>query len=124
MPFDDVEILRAACCIAAADGEVAERERRAIEVLADRAGVGSASLQAMIDAGGDKRFIEDQLDFIRRDPEEVIATLWQVGAIDGKLGSNEKRVLRYFARKMGMSDDQYEATLDRLKERFKKRATS
>ena len=44
-----VAILRAACCVAGADGHTSDAEQRVVKRLADEAGVGDASLEAMIE---------------------------------------------------------------------------
>ena len=38
MGIDELQILRAACCVAGLDGEIDERERAALHVLVERAG--------------------------------------------------------------------------------------
>lgn len=109
MPMYDLQILRAACCIAGLDGEVCERERNFLERLRDKAGVGARSFEAMLDmAKSDPRFYEDQMDIIRRDHEEAIRTLFAVATIDGDFSEKEQKILRFFAGKVGLSDEMYD----------------
>ena len=73
--MDDLEILRAACCIAGLDQEIGDQEQPYLRKLADRAGVGDTSLEAMIDqARTDPEFYEQQLLFLKRDGDKVISS--------------------------------------------------
>jgi len=110
----DVQVLRAACCIAAADGEVDEREMHFLQHLREKAGVGAKSFEAMIEmARSDPRFYEQQFDIILRDKEETIRTLFEVAAADGDVSANERTVLQYFAQKIGLPDDEYDRIVER-----------
>lgn len=112
----DLELLRAACCIAGLDGEVGEEERAAIEILQERAGVGAASLAAMLDiARTDSEFYEEQFDMLLSDPEHAIKTLWKVAAVDGRVSTDERVILRYFGRKLGLDDARVEEIIDETK---------
>jgi len=54
-----VELLRAACCVAGVDGHASDAEQLILQRLADEAGVGAASLSAMIElAETDEQFYE------------------------------------------------------------------
>ena len=60
-PTQRVEILRACCCIAGADGETTPDELAQIKQLAEAEGVGEASLNAMIErAEKDPDFFKQQ----------------------------------------------------------------
>jgi len=115
MIMNDVERLRAACCIAGIDGEVTDAERAMIDRLAEKAGVGSASLEAMIErACKDKSFCKEQFDVYSSDAEHTIESLWMVAAADGRVGDRESQVLRYFAQKLEISDERYDEIVQRL----------
>ncbi len=112
----DLELLRAACCVAGLDGEVGEDERAAIEILQERAGVGAASLAAMLDiARTDSEFYEEQFELLLSDPEHAIKTLWKVAAIDGRVSTDEAVILRYFGHKLGLDDARVEEIIDETK---------
>ena len=122
MSIDELQILRAACCVAGLDGEIDEREREALKVLVDRAGVGKASFEAMLEMAIEKEdYFSQQLDFLRGDVDRTIKTLFRIAVVDGKLGDNERVVMRYFADKLGMAEPRFEQILEAA-ERESKRA--
>lgn len=108
----NVTILRAACCVAGLDAEICEKERPMLEKLAEYAGVGKASLQAMIDrARTDPNYYQDQFRLFATDPEATITTLFVVACADGKLASAERIILHHFAEKLGLPEAKFEAIL-------------
>jgi len=118
MIMNDVERVRAACCIAGIDGEITPAERDLIDRLAEKAGVGSASVGAMIErACSDPGFCKEQFDVYNADPERTIEALWIVAAADGRVGNREGQVLRYFARKLALTDARYAEIIARLERR-------
>jgi tellurite resistance protein len=113
MGMPEVEVLRAACCVAGIDGEVCQREHPLLARIAEAAGVGSASLDAMIDrASSDASFFEDQFDIFKTDPEETMKTLFRIAIADGVLARSERIVLQHFSKKLGMAEDRYESLLN------------
>ena len=112
MSMQDVQILRAACCLAGIDGEISDKERPLLQRLATEAGVGAMSLQAMMDmAVSDKDFYEEQLGYALTDPDHTIRTLFRVAAADGQFTSEERIMLHHFAMKVGMNDETYDALI-------------
>ena len=112
MVMDDVEILRAACCIAGLDEHVCEKERPALQRLAERAGVGEASLNAMIDrARTDHNFYEQQFDIVKTDPDSTMKKLLQVAAADNDISQAERIVLAHFAQQLGMTAQSFDQLL-------------
>jgi len=108
----DVQILRAAACIATADGIVAPEERRVLDRLAHRAGVGAASLGAMIDQGlHDPGFRDDQLELIRGQTDRVLVSLFRTALADGELKDEERALLRQFAGKIDVPADRFDRLL-------------
>ena len=106
--FQEVEILRAAVCIAGVDGDISEKEAAIIQKLADHAGVGSASLKAMKDCAlNDPNYYQQQLRFLRGDPDESMKVLLRVAVADGALHQNERVILEIFAKKLGLDDARY-----------------
>jgi len=109
MPRSQVEILRAACCVAGLDGSICEREQRIINRLAEDAGVGARSLQAMMErALNDKKFFQEQLEYVRLCPDETIKTLLAIAATDGELTADERIVTQHLAEKIGLPQDRFD----------------
>ncbi|MEL6329059.1 MAG: hypothetical protein AAFR38_05320 [Planctomycetota bacterium] len=101
--MQQVELLRAACCIVAADGEVTPNEQTAIDRLADRCGAGAASVRAMLDlAASDPKFVDRQLKLVGADGEKIIRMLCKIAMIDGKVAPEEREMLDRFADKAGV----------------------
>lgn len=104
-----VELLRAACCVAGADGETSDREMRALQQLADQAGVGDASLAAMIEcAETDDEFYKAQFRVVSSDPEKALKLLFKVAIIDGKLRKTEAVMLKRLALRLNVDPDQFD----------------
>lgn len=113
-PMRDVEVLRAACCVAGLDGEVTENERAVLDRLADNAGVGRVSLEAMIDrARRDQEFYKEQFRVLKADPGETIKALIEVARADGDEHVNERVVIGHFAERLGLSPAQCDAIWER-----------
>jgi len=110
--LDKVEVLRAACCMAGLDGTIGEKELAILQKLATEAGVGGASLKAMMDrAKADPNYYEQQFRFLRGNPDESMKTMLRVAIADGVLHANERVVLQHFATKLGLSEQRYQALL-------------
>ena len=112
MATREVELLRAACCIAGLDEEICANEMPLLERLAHHAGVGQASLGAMIDrARSDPNFYEEQFTVVRGDADSSIKVLLQVATANNTLTINERVVLSHFAEKLGMETERFEKYL-------------
>ena len=108
----DVEILRAACCVAGLDQQISSAERRLLERLAEHAGVGKTSLDAMIDrAVDDSDFYQEQFTTIRTDPDATIKALFCVAVADRELTTDERVILHEFAVRLGMSPARFNQLL-------------
>jgi len=117
MLVEQVEILRAACCVAGVDGELSEREERVLRKLKENVGVGEASFKAMIDAGkNDPNYYQRLFNMLSTDPDRTIKSLFVIAASDGEVGDPELNVLRYFAEKLGMEGDRFEELLQLARE--------
>ena len=109
MVMDQVQVLRAACCIAGLDQEVCERERTVLDKIAYQIGVGEASLNAMIDrAKSDPNFYEEQFHIASLNPDPAIKTIAALAAADHEITDNERIILQHFAQKLGMDDARFE----------------
>jgi len=105
-----VEVLRAACCVAGIDGNVCDPEHPMLERLAQEAGVGGASLAAMINrAREDHSFFEKQFEIFKTDPDRTMKTLVHVAIADGVLDQAERVILCHFAEKLGLPGDRLDA---------------
>jgi uncharacterized membrane protein YebE (DUF533 family) len=104
MLMKELELLRAACCVAGADGSVSDREREVIQRMATRVGVGAASLRAMLDmATHDERFRADQLELIHHEPERAFEMLYKMARLEAEVPEAERDLLTRFGRKLGLS---------------------
>lgn len=107
-----VEVLRAACCVAGLDQNVDENERAVLERLAGRIGVGKPSLDAMIDrAERDRSFFEQQFRVLKADADSAMEVMFEVALADGRLDLEQRVVLHHFATLLGMSDERYDRLL-------------
>lgn len=114
-PQQEVELLRAAICVACANGEANEVEQRLIDRLADNVGVGDASMQAMMDrAKRDPDFYQQQFQILKSDPKDSIVSLVNVAMADGDVDDQEIRVLRGLAGQLNIPDDTFDELMQRV----------
>lgn len=114
MSFNQVEILRAACCLAALDQQVCEKEHAVLDELRQRIGVGRVSFQAMLDrARNDPNFYQEQFQLAMVDPDLAMKTLFQLAAANHRITLEERVILQHFAEnKLGMTRERFEQLLD------------
>ena len=102
----DVEVLRAACCIAGADGEIESDEAGYLQQLAQKAGVGAASLSAMMElAANDSNFRQQQFRVLKSDPVATMELLFSIALADGEVTSDEGELLRLFAARLELGEN-------------------
>ncbi len=112
-----VEVLRAACCVAAADGQTTEAERDLLNKLAKQTGVGRASLEAMVSrACEDEGFCNEQFRVLKAEPKEAMSILLEVAMSDGVIDASEASILQVFADKLDVPTDVFELLLEKAKE--------
>ena len=93
MSMQDVEVLRAACCIPGADGEVRDVEADYLCRLASKLGVGQASLDAMTDvARSDQEFFEQQFQILKEQPLDSMKVLIRLALADGAISREEGKM--------------------------------
>ena len=110
--MNDLEVLKAACCIAGLDEDVGFKERKVLQSLAERAGVDQAAFDAMMEmAVEDDDYFEGQLNLLQSNVDDAIKSLFRVAVTDGKLGSNERGILHHFAENLGMTGERFEQIL-------------
>ena len=103
-----VQVLRAACCVAGADGLTDPAERKIVEMLAAEVGVGAASLEAMLQrAETEADYVKDQFRVLKANPKETMGTLFSVAVADKSLDDQELVTLQKLAAKLDVSDEQY-----------------
>ena len=118
-PSTKVEVLRACCCVAGADGKCSGPEANLLQRMAKEIGVGQASLGAMIDrAENDKSFYEQHFKILKAEPSQALAILFQVAAADGVLVDEEVNILQGLANNLGVPqnifDEVKEAVIKQL----------
>jgi len=112
MPISKVEVLRAACCVAGIDQVISERELRILKRIAENAGVGAASLDAMIDRALEMPdFYKQQFKSIAADPDETMKSLLQVAMLDHVITGDERIMLAHFATALGMPPERFNKLL-------------
>ena len=113
LPMVRVEIVRAACCIAGLDGKICARERPMLEKLAEFAGIGEVSLNAMIArAEEDQNFYQEQFQILKSDPAATITSLFCVACADGELLPSQRIILQHFADILGLDQKRFDQILE------------
>lgn len=125
MSMSKTEVLRAACCVAGLDGKVDERERVMLERLANYAGAGKASLEAMIQkAESDPDFYEELFDALTEDAEWTIRVLLCLAAADEDVSLEQRVVMGIFAKRLGMDEARYDKLVEDVQKQVAYRIAS
>ena len=120
-----VEVLRAACCVAGADGKTTDAERRVLDKLAADVGVGFASLTAMIEqAETDQTFYKEQFRVLKSDPKQTMQLLFGVAVVDGELRRDEAAVLKRLADQLDVNGATFDKWLDEAVSYVKRKGQS
>ena len=115
-PTQRIDLLRAACCVANADGDASEPEMALVGKLIREVGVGRASVEAMMQrAKIDPAFCEDQFRILKSDPSDAMLFLVQVAMADGKLTEGEIRVLQSLANNLEIPTEVFEKLISQVK---------
>ena len=106
--MENAELLRAAIAMAVADGKVSRSEMGVVEGLAQRAGVGAVTIEAMFDAASRDETFGDNL-LIRSKDRAVKAVELLVGLarIDGEVSSEERALIVRIATSVDVVDDEF-----------------
>ena len=108
-----VQVLRAACCVAGADGLTEPAERAIVEKLAKEVGVGDASIQAMLErATTEPDYVKDQFRVLKAEPENTMRLLISVAASDQQLEDAELAVLRQLGDQLGMESTKLDQLIE------------
>jgi tellurite resistance protein len=113
MPTAEVEILRAACCVAGVDKQITPAEMAILVKLADRAGVGHASFNAMLDrARNDPTFYKDQFRLARADPTESVRVMVAIAGVDGEITQEERIIVAMLGETIGLAKEKVDEILE------------
>lgn len=116
MSMNELDVLKAACCIAGMDEDVGFQERKVMQMLASRAGVTPTSFDTMMDqALEDDDFFEGQLNLLQSNLDDAIRLLLRVAVVEGKLDPGEREVLLHFSEQIGMTSEHFEQILTATK---------
>ena len=114
-PIEEVEILRACCCVAGADGNCTENERAILQRLADNVGVGKASFDAMLERGmTDPDFHKKQFQILKSQPEMTMETLLTVAVADENVSVAEATVLKNLAANLDIGPEKFDEIVQRV----------
>lgn len=114
MSMTEVQLVRAACCIAGLDEKICEKERPLLDKIARGAGVGRVSLEAMINrARTDQDFYREQFDILKPEPDRAIRTLLKVAMADGVITQEERIILYHFAERLGVDQEKFDRLLEK-----------
>jgi len=120
-----VEVLRAACCVGGADGKTSEVEAEVLQKLAVEAGVGAASLAAMVErAETNKTFYKEQFRVLKADPQQTMQLLFRLAIKDGKLRKSEAITLKRLAARLGVTRRRFDHWLKQTLEYLQSRKTA
>ncbi len=124
-PDQRVDLLRAACCVAGADGKTTENEAALISKLAKSEGVGTASVNAMIErAQRDPDFCREQFRVLKADPKENMAILIEVAMADGKLTEAEINSLLALAENLEIRRGTFDQLITQVTKMLEQRTES
>lgn len=111
---EQVEVIRAAIVLTAADGEISPSERGLLNSFARRVGIGKASLDAMIERAISDPSVRDEM-FHRSmsNPELTLELLVAIARIDGKITTEEREVLIHARQLLNISMDEFAQIYER-----------
>ena len=110
------ELLDAACCIAAADGKVSDREFKLLRNIASRLALSEITAKATLDrALSDPSFRNQQFRLALGDPRAMLRALLIVAGADGAVSQEEIETLNLFATRLGLDHRAVNSILSELK---------
>ncbi len=106
--MENVELLRAAIAMAVADGKVSRSEMGVVEGLAQRAGVGAVTIEAMFDAAANNETFADNLLLQPKDRAiKAVELLVGLARIDGEVSSEERELIVRIAGSLNVVGDEF-----------------
>lgn len=107
-PYEQAELLKAVLALAAADGKITRSERGVYEALARRIGVGTVSLNAMVERACREPSAREELFGVgMSDPEHALELLVATARIDGEISEEERELLVHIASALGIEIDRF-----------------
>ena len=127
--MEELDLLKAAIALAAADGELRRSEKGVIEGLALRVGVGRVSFDAMVEAARCDDSIADNILMSSKErAHSALELLIAQARIDGQISREEREVLVRIATSLEITGDEfqhlYEAGIKRADRLRKERKAS
>ncbi len=108
-PATHAQVLCAATVVAGADGHIDDLERKVLERLGARLGVGPRSLDALLrQALGDPSYVQKKLTELSAHAADTMKMLFTVAVADGTLMEDELAVLRELSDKIGLPIERFE----------------
>ena len=122
------DVFEAVLAVAGADGRITRAERGLIEALAERVGVGRASLRAMIERATRESGFKKNLSLGKvGDPIKAMELLVATARVDGEISEAERQLLVHIADVWDIPSDEFVAafkrglaTADRLRAKRKR----
>ena len=108
------ELFQAVLAVAGADGTITRAERGLLEALAERVGVGRASLKAMIErATREPGFKANRSVHRVNDPPKAMELLVGAARIDGEISEEERQLLVHVAAVWDIPNEEFIETFKR-----------
>ena len=106
--MENAELLRAAIAMAVADGKISRSEMGVVEGLAQRAGVGAVTIEAMFEAAANDETFADNLLLQPKDRAiKAVELLVGLARIDGEVSSEERALIVRIATSVDVVDDEF-----------------
>ena len=111
---EQVELLKALIGLAAADGKIASSERGLLVRFAAKVGIGSASLEAMIErALADPSVRDDLFHRTMSNPQLALEMLVATARLDGNISDSERELLIHVRGLLNISMDDFAQIYER-----------
>ncbi len=106
--MENAELLRAAIAMAVADGKISRSEMGVVEGLAQRAGIGAVTIEAMFEAAANDETFADNLLLQPKDRAvKAVELLVGLARIDGEISSEERELIVRIAASVDVVDNEF-----------------
>ncbi len=106
--MENAELLRAAIAMAVADGKISRSEMGVVEGLAQRAGIGAVTIEAMFEAAANDETFADNLVLQPKDRAvKAVELLVGLARIDGEISSEERELIVRIAASLDIVDNEF-----------------
>jgi hypothetical protein len=111
--MNDVEVLEAACCLAATDSDVTVEELQLLSALVGRVGIERKRFETLMEkAGNDPSFREQRIGAVSGDIEGAMDKLMRIAFQGGSTSEGHAAILLWrVAAKLQVSPERFEALL-------------